>query len=123
MNFRRYTAILILVGFVSMMFCGFILTDHGLNHAIDHTSPDAAEHHFSIYKEFSLALISKVVAALSALILLIVLASIAFRYFASLLDSRRAVLCGIPLEPDDHRKRPSKTLRWLSLFENSPSIR
>lgn len=106
-----------------MMLCGLFLIGP-TTHSMNHVGSDALniEHHFSMWNDISTALVSNIATSIAALISILVLAYFVIRNFTqSLLDTQLAY-DRIPIEPDRGLGNQTKLIRWLALFEHSPSF-
>lgn len=117
----KYVAALILIGLASMMLCGFISVGP-TTHAMNHSGSASVDHHFSMWTEMSTALVSNITTSVAALISIILLAYFVIQSFAFSLLNTQLAYDRIPIDPDRALGKRSKLIRWLSLFENSPSF-
>ncbi len=121
----RITATFLLLGFVSMVLCGFVV-----NHEVDQHSAHSdagssfVEHHFSMWNDFSTAIVTDVVTYVTVLTLVLATAFFFVRSSIILLQLRaehsfrKRSLIGV-----DGGTQYSQILRqWLSLLEHSPSV-
>jgi hypothetical protein len=122
MNFMfKNIATIVLMVLVGMMFCGFIATGQ-TNHAISHTGSDSAEHHFTLWTEISVALISDAAIALASLISVLVVLSLLFVLGSNeLFLHTKLAFERTERDPHRHPADRLKKISWLSLLEHSPS--
>lgn len=118
----KYIAVLLLIGFVSIMFCGFIVTSHSMSHAQGMEHTDFALHHLALYQEFYTApFIAAGLALVIAIFAFVSACGIALRTLSfDLRPQHAAHAVSIDYQAGIHK--PPEIVRWLALFVHSPSI-
>lgn len=131
---KKLLSLLIITSVLVIGVFGFTSMNHGANHttgciasAVDNTPcPEniaaMSVHHIQAFISFFSVVPSVPFIFLLALLFAVFL-SLGFLYIKhrdSILASR--LLCRVRLDPERQLSRPRKITRWLSLFENSPSL-
>lgn len=117
----KYVATLILIGLASMMLCGFIVM-RPTTHTMNHLGSGSVDHHLSMWTEMSTAIVSNIATSVVTLISIVLLSFFVIQSFAFSLLNTQISYIRVHVDPDSVLGKSPKLLRWLSLFENSPSL-
>jgi hypothetical protein len=122
---ERIIATFLLLGFISMVFCGFV-TNHQMAQHAAHADASSSfiEHHFSMWTDFSTAIVTDVVTYVTLLTLVLATAFFFVRTSVILLRLRTELSFRerVPIGTDKQTGYSQVLRQWLSLFEHSPSL-
>jgi hypothetical protein len=121
----KTVALFLLLGFVSVVLCGFLVNQQILQHTVHgHTDSGYVIHHFSMWTDFSTALVSDVAAYIATITLIVgsvfLLSRTSFLSPQAFAFSRTYGL--IPIRTIGLVRLPPELRQWLSMLELSPSF-
>lgn len=120
LTIMRFLAILILLGFMSVMFCGITTTGNGGIHTMaSHSSTGVAHHTVSMYESISTAVFSDSTTTFAMLIS--VLAFVLVAFFLQIRSSS-VLFCRHVRKRHFYSTSTYKLKRWIALFVHSPSL-
>ncbi len=131
--FKKIVASLVLTSFLAVIFLSFPMMMGAADGSMPEGCPFSATgvslcptdtvamaaHHISVYQSFLMVTLHSEMALLLASLLLLAIAFLAFFIRPQLFT--RPILAGIAFDSPPAEAGERKIMRWLSLFENSPS--